>query len=559
MRLNMINHKICFCVLTVVVSLLVFSSSPAYAFCPSGTGPWALDDLPLPVYLNNNLDDLICSTSDCSSFAQLRRSTDVTLDEYYDNSGSKLRLFYAGTTDADIGEVIDNSIHVFASNNCTDAPGVAAWGDTDADGTIDFGKVRMCANFRGRPVSWESFPSVTSSIPPLNYSWQGVMAHEVGHTLGFDHPEVCSQNFKSIMGTTQANTEEGHHLYKDDIDAYQTTYLFRSDKDVNFKQSANGLDWGNGFSPPDDMKVALSRLSASNTSASPATFVSFPSDAFPRFVDVWRYDAGRWKHLPTPFLAATNYHTGTASRDSLDEAAVAWLGGYNNITGRQSVFLSTTTNAGTTWNLKVIADGVNQTTNAGLGATYDPESGNYVVVWRDSFDRITSRVDAPDAPIRNYLMTPGGNQFLRASDSVSISCGPSDVVGPENCIVAWSDTGWNRTLRWAHAHVDISDDGPQLKLGPIHGQGYIIFGTPSVSYWSNGQFPWELVFHQGGRTAYSLQKTASIDADWQNERSFSGGNKIVSPAIGSRTGPQLAGGDIIVQWVHAFFTSSSSP
>lgn len=554
MKPRTLNHRAQVWMLAAVAVLLCLGGL-AFAFCTSGVGPWDLSDLPLPVYLNNNLDDLICANSDCSNFDQIRRSTLVTLDEFYDNSGSKLRLYYAGTTDADVGAIIDKAIHVFAATGCNDAPAVAAWGDTTGDGKTDFGKVRMCADFIGLPVSWNSYPDTSST---WNLSWQGVMAQEVGHTLGFDHPAVCLQDLKSIMGTTTSTSHHGHHLYKDDIDAYQFHYGFRVDKDVNFKQSATGINWSDVASTPSDMRLALSRLAASNTSSSPATFVSFPNDVIPRIVEVWRYDAGGWTHLSNPPFAATNYHTGTACQDALN-VAVAWLAGYNNTTGKQSVILSTTPNAGTTWSTKFIASGSNRTRNAGVSAAYDPESGHYIVVWRDDIGRITSKVDAAGAPIRNYLTEPGSNTYLRASDSVSIACGPANVVGPENCIVAWSDIGWNRTLRWAHGHVDTSGGTPELVLDQVRGQGYIIYGMPSVSFWSNGDFPWELVFHQGGWTAYTLRKHASISATWQDERSFSAGKKIVNPVTGSRTGPQVAGDDVVVQWVYAFFTSSSSP
>ena len=538
------------------VTMLLSSADLVLAFCTSGHGPWDISDLPLPVYLNNNVDDLICPNSDCSSFNHIRWSTDVTLDEFYDNSGSKLRLHYAGPTNAGVGAIINKSIHVFAAPNCSDSPGVAAWADTDGDGKTDYGKVRMCANFLGQPVTWKSYPDSSST---WSVSWQGVLAQEVGHTLGFDHPSVCLQNFKSIMGTTTGDSHHGHHLYKDDIDAYQTRYQFRLDKDVNFKQSATGINWANGSSPPSDMSLALSRLSACNTSSSPTTFVSFPSDVIPRIVEVWRYNASGWKRLPhNPSFAATNYHTGTACRDSVN-VAVAWVGGYNIITGQQDIFLSTTTNEGNSWSTKVIASGSDQTRNAGVSVAHDPESGHYVIVWRDDIDRITSKVDALGAPIRKYLTSPGSNNYLRASDSVSIACGPAKVVGSENCVVAWPDVGWSRTLRWAHGRVDTSGATPQLVLSQVRSQGYIIYGTPSVSYWSSGEFPWELVFHQGGRTAYTLRKSASVSAPWQDERSFSAGKKIVSPVTGSRTGPQTTGDDVIVQWIHSFFTSSSSP
>jgi len=536
---------------TLFVFLFVFFTSESlYAYCAAGTGQWDTSDLPLPVYLNNNLDDLICSTSNCSNIENIRNSTEATLDEFYDSSGSDLNLSYAGTTNADIGEVINGSIHIFASQNCFDAPGVAAWADSNGDGKVDYGKIRMCSQFNGRAVAWNSFPDSSSTF---NLSWQGVMAQEVGHTLGFDHPSDCNQNFKSIMGTTTATSHHGHHLYKDDIDAYQTRYGFRNDKSVNFKTSHTGIDWGNTQSLNNTMKSALSRFSVCNTSSSPTTFVSFPADQIPRLVDLWRYGAGGWIQLPSPWFAASNYHTGTACKDE-NTVAVAWSGGYDTITGEQDIFLSTTTNAGNNWGIERIADGANQTRNAGVSAAFDPESGQYIVMWRDNRDRITSKINAPASPIRQYAQS--NNSFLRASDSVSIACGPASVVGAENCIVAWPDVGWDRTLRWAHAHVDMTGGTPELVIGSIRSQGYIIYGTPSVSYWSTGEYPWALVFHQGGRTAYSLRKKMSNTAQWQNESNFSAGQKIVSPVSGSRTGPTVEGDDVILQFLHALFSSS---
>jgi hypothetical protein len=525
---------------------------PVVGFCVSGHGPWAISDLPLPVYLNNNLDNLICPTSACSTFDEIRRSTNVTLDEFYDTSGSRLRLYDAGPTDAAIGVIINKAIHVFAAPNCNDAPGVAAWADTDGDGRTDYGKVRMCAAFLGQPVTWQPFPSTSST---WNLSWQGVMAQEIGHTLGFDHPSVCLQNVKSIMGTTTGDSHHGHHLYKDDIDAYRIHYGLRSN-DVGFKQSATAVDWANGSGPPGIMRLALSRFSACGTSPAPSMLASFPIDDIPHIIDVWRYDENGWANLGTPFLASSNYHTGTACQ-SRSNAAVAWLGGYDVTTGKQTVFLSPTVDGGSSWGFQIVASGANQTRNAGVSVSHDPVSGQYVVVWRDDIDRITSRVHASGAPVRQYMTSNGAP--LRASDSVSIACGPVNPVGQDNCVIAWADIGWNRGLRWAHGRVDVTGGILQLVLGPVRGQGYVVFGIPSVSYWSTGEFPWALVFHQGGRTAYTLRKRAAAAAGWQDERSFSAGQKIVSPVTGSRAGPQSPGDDVIVQWVYALFNSSSAP
>lgn len=541
----------------ILAAVLFFVPHGVSAFCTSNPGPWNLADQPIPVYLNNNVDDLICPNSNCSSFNEIRRSTEITLDEFYDSSSARLRLRYVGPTNEGIGAVMPKAIHVFAAANCMDAPGVAAWGDTNGDGKTDFGKVRMCANFRGQPVAWDSFPDFSSTF---NLSWQGVLAHEVGHTLAFDHPSVCGQSFKSIMGTTTGSSHHAHHLYKDDIDGYQNNYGYR-DRGVSLKQSATALNWSDGPAPPganpfSDVPFALSRLSACGASA-PATFVSFPLDTIPRLVSLWRY-AGGWQLRPGPWFAATNYHTGTACRDDT-HVGVAWLGGYENETGLQSVLLSTTTDAGNSWSVQFLATGTDRTRNAGVDAAYDPQSGHYVVLWRDNLDRITSKVAAPGAPIRNYRVSSGGGTYLRASDSPSIACGPVSAVGPENCIVAWPDVGWNRTLRWAHARVDTSDGTPQLILGQVRGQGYIIFGMPSVAYWSDGEFPWALVFHQGGPVAYSLRKRADANAVWQDERSMAAGNKIVSPVAGSRLGPQTPEDDVIVYWLYSLFTSSSVP
>jgi hypothetical protein len=522
-------------------------------FCASGFGPWDLSDLPIPVFLNENLDDQICPNSDCTDFDEIRRSILVTMDEFYDNSSSGVEFFYAGTTNANVGEIIPKAVHVYAGDGCQGAVGLAAWEDTDGDGKTDYGKVRMCITNNTQPLGWRSFPG--SSNSPSIVSWQGVLAQELAHVLGFDHPIVCGQNFKSILGTVDTNAHHGHHLFRDDIDAFQNKYQIRDKEAVGFWSNSQGNVWKKEVLPT-DLNAALSRFSACNTAASLATFVSYPNDRTPRLINIWRLTATGWKALDSPF-AVSEYHTGTACKD-FNSLAVAWLGGYNAGTGMQTVFLTTTENGGETWINQEIASGNMTTRNAGVSTAYDPESDTYIVLWRDNSDQILSKVAAPNAPIVGF-QDPEARSLWRASDSVSISCGPVAEVGSENCLVAWADVGWNRGLRWAHAHVDTTGNSPQLVLGPVLSHGYVIYGTPSVAYVTGSDFPWILTFHQGGQTAYVVWKSADTNATWQNERGLSVDRKIVNPVIATWTGEADDVSGNQPDWIYVLFTTAGSP
>jgi hypothetical protein len=182
-----------------------------------------------------------------------------------------------------------------------------------------------------------------------------------------------------------------------------------------------------------------------------------------------------------------------------------------------------------------VSDATTKTANAGVTATYDPESDRYIVMWRGSSgaERNSILYSVPDLSPNPWKLTNAtGSGDIKAADTPSIACGPKAVVGDYNCLVAWVDAfHWQRPVRWTQARVTAAG---QLEMLGIKTHGYVTVGSPSVAYWSDGEFPWIIAVYQGGTTTYTWRKKGSHDEKFQDERGFSFLPKVSLPAAASR-------------------------
>ena len=538
--------------LLLVPIAIALSGGSAGAFCLMNVNPWPAEAIPIPVFLNRSTADALCSSASCPSLDALSTTTRVVLDEFYDNAGSKLRFKFAGITDEAPDATIAGAIHIYGGP-CSAPTNAITTVRSDSTGKVIGVRVRMCGSQDGNPLSWSSFP------PPLDgtLSFHGTLSHELMHSVGFDHPdEFCGQNHKSVV--KQFYAPDRHHLYPDDIDGIQARYGLREVKIPHTSRSLNGTEWDASGRPLPPLAIrALSRFSTCNGATTGAillaTFVDHETN---RLQFIARGDAGDWVILPDglSFLGISEYHAAIACK-SRSEVLIAWLCGTNSATGGSAVCRANSSDGARSWGqLEVEAAGIDRTGNIGISAAYDPSSERYVLVWRNTSDEIVSKVVDDNAQIQSYQIQPGSGQFLRASDSVSISCAPTATAGSQNCLLAWSDTGWFRTLRWAHATVNMSGGDPRLELSEIRTMGFHVYGTPSVAFSGQTAFPWHLVFHQGGRTMYVFHKSAANDSVWRDQRGISVGRKIVNPALGSNVEHSEFGGDS--DYANTFVTSN---
>jgi hypothetical protein len=132
---------------------------------------------------------------------------------------------------------------------------------------------------------------------------------------------------------------------------------------------------------------------------------------------------------------------------------------------------------------------------------------------------------------------PAGVAYRRAADTPSLSCAPA-WAGPENCVVAWVDGGWGRTLLWARARVE-AGSSPALVLGPVRAAGYAT-ASPGLAWFPSrpdappdwGQPRWELVYLQGDFAAWSCRRLHAADAwDCGPETLWTGA--LTTPTLGS--------------------------
>ena len=90
---------------------------------------WA-NPMPIKVQINTRIDEDLCPNSTCSSFADIRRTTEAAFNEYYQATAGKIRFIYAGVTSEEPHTVIDDHIHIFADDCSGGTLGIAASGET---------------------------------------------------------------------------------------------------------------------------------------------------------------------------------------------------------------------------------------------------------------------------------------------------------------------------------------------------------------------------------------------------------------------------------------------
>lgn len=499
------------------------------AYCPfMNEGPWEAEQLPVRVFLNEGISASLCNANSCPTNDEIRRTVEVVLDEFHDNAGSNLSFDFMGMTDLAPATNIANAIHIYGGNCNGSSLARTAWAP-NSDGNINRANMRMCSRNGSGPIVWSSFAGQGDGTR----SFHAVLSHELMHAVGFDHPDQwCSQNFKSVVRQFYSGDE--HHLYPDDFDGLQALYGKREDEIGHIARSFDGADWSvNGPHLPHLAAGTLSRFGACDSTS---------AGGFGRFVGVddernllQFYGGNRfnwsWLSDGLSILGISEYSADVACRNRT-EAMAAWICGTSLSTGDSSVCVAHSTDGNSTWgNLDIVASGANRTRSVGVDAAYDPVSDSYVTVWRNSNEEIVSKVVHPNASIQRYQNPQGASSFLRASDSVSIACAPRGQAGDQNCVLAWADTGWSRTLRWAHANVVADTAGPRLVLGDIRAMGYIIYGTPSVAFSGHANFPWHIAFHQGQQTVFTLRKRADTNSAWQNEQQYSAGQRVVNPSL----------------------------
>lgn len=506
--------------LIAVCLALLFPANTVLGQCFNGwTMPDEWDSMPIPVYLNSQLDEDICPSSTCSGMNDIRRTVEAALDEFYHKTGGKLRFVYAGETSEPRHAIIDGAIHVF-SNDCNGGTlAIAAFG---SDGGDYGGKIRMCrTNGGGNSIAWDSFDRIGAR------SFYGVFLHEVGHLVGMDHIEACAGTTveRSIMHAS-VNSTVSSHLQRPDIRHVHLEWGTR-ETIGRPKWTSRATSWSDGGgTPPFHSNRVLGRFAATNTATSGNNVYVAWADWTMAVLWVSRYTPANWD-IQSGFFEAVNYHPGIAS--SGDNVLLTWLGNRDRATGLQDILSKESSDGGLTFGPDVLVSDPNtRTANAGTSATFDPESGAFISLWRGT---------GSDENEILYRVLDGANPPWKiagtlAADTPSMACGPSALVGDFNCLIAWTEANhWQRPTRWTQARVMANG---QLELQPIKTHGYVTFGAPSVAYTGYRLYPWIIALTQGGSSTYTWRKRAPHANNFEDERSFSFRPKVTVPAAGSR-------------------------
>ena len=498
----------------------------ARACCLDNSG-WS-SGIPMHVLLNVTLTTDLCHTgSTCSSFNDIRFTSEAAINKWYMDTGSTFRIYYEGSTTANRGDVISGKTHVYA-NSCTGSPlALAAW-----DNFRTWGKIRICtSNDSDGTINWHSAEYDQGSP---NYSFHNVLALEMGHIVGEKHTQDCTGSPKGINSAYY--DRDLSHLFKCDQDFLQGVFGGRTTV-AHARYTTDGITWTDGLTAPTNVRYAMVPFSASNSRSGLKTFVSYV-DKQTRSIYFSKYDGAAWTEISTLPFGATPYLPGTASASDLD-ARVDICTGYNASTGMENVDSWSTANGGSSWSIGVLSDDTSKskTTNAGVSTTYDPNSAQYISTWLGAYNDGTSITrtneifyKAGSHPVQR-LLDGSGNAYI-AGEIPSVACGPTSVAGTENCLFAFVDgNNWQRTVKWFQAYVNTSG---VFVASSVKSHGFIAIGPATVTYWGNPTYPWLIALGQDGTTTYTWRKQPASSFNFQDQRSFSDSIKALPPGTGSR-------------------------
>lgn len=218
---------------------------------------------------------------------------------------------------------------------------------------------------------------------------------------------------------------------------------------------------------------------------------------------------------------------------------VAYLDDYDAVEGYQHLYTNTSWDLGSTWQGEQQIPGLNPTANDGVSATYDPESGEDIYVWRgqDGYEfnlpLNVNKIEYEVGEAGNWhtLADAYGNPYI-AADTPAIACGDVYEVGAYNCLLVWVDgSDWQRPMRWTQFYVDANGEWVTTFIRTL---SYFTSGSPAVAYDEDSTYPWLLAFNSDGRATYTLRKTGTgIAFSYMREHDVPGIYRAAMPAIGA--------------------------
>lgn len=517
------------CVLGVAVGAgTVAVPSQADAACGSGRG-WDMDNMPIPVYINENLLELCDEpASKCSSLVELRQVVESATAEWYQESPSRIRFEILGIVGDRPGTRLKGAIHLFAGG-CRGVELARTTYPLAAPGETSWTNIRICTRNGSGPLSWKPYGSSGDPRIPLH----NLLLSELSHAIGMDDAESCVDDRRSVSSAILR--EDAGHIFP--TDSYFIPDVQR--RRWESRSTLDGEAWFKGPQPTmrDSIHKNVARMSATNGATSSQMFIW---SKFDFQYGAYRYADQAWDLLRRwGWFVSYHYQSGIAARSGTDVAA-ARLGGYDEVTGGLWPRFATASDgvvSDSSWDGEPISD--EETTNAGISVVYDPESDSYLTVWRGPILGAGGLDDM--SGVNEIIYNVGGSKGpqiwsgVRAVAVPSVACGPSDQVGNYNCLMAWSSAdSWESEVRFSHFRIakDLS-----LEFSPegIQTHGFTAIGGPSVGYYNGlGEERWLLALSQNGTEVYTWEKGPSASSPWINPRSFSVPGLAGPPAVGSQ-------------------------
>jgi len=387
---------------------------------------------------------------------------------------------------------------------------------------------------------WET-PAVDGT-----YVFNGVLNHELAHALGLKHnmdctPLPCSTHPCAVADVDTSTTPEGLTLYRDDVLGLQSrygapAYYTRTMREFD---SSTGTWW---TMYPTDWPALQPLFSLSHSRDAMRMFAAYrdPSTLRPRTAMWWWFPID-WDDWGTPVTGTTQGHVGAALDPATGYGYSFYLLGETQAQVNKYFGYSRHVSATSRANYQKTTP---TTRRHGVMAAWYNSAGIMTQVWRATNGAIQVHVVHGSTFEGPWSIVDANGNPARAMDTPSVACGPPSIY--YNCVVAWADpamagSGWHyHTLRWAHFGVFGGPGSYYLVQGPILSAGYLMHGSPVVTYMgpetSTRAFAvtWSTQIAQTADfEVWTMFKAASETASWWDVTGHGGDRHRLAAALGS--------------------------
>ncbi len=392
------------------------------------------------------------------------------------------------------------------------------------------------------PIPW------TPNRAPGQYDITGTLVHELFHSLGYDHTDICGDSSAASVLVGGYAVAYNRHLTRYDKGELVSLYGMRSPlgKSRTYTDLANV--WS-GTAPWPDIAglpaIVIGYRPKSLTQFEPNTYVAWGAGTTGAMYRAKRDTSGIWTLQPS---VSTSTWSSPAVVSNGSGLIRNYFLGESSTSAAKYIRWRESADGGVTWGPLVASfDGLFSvaTRRDGIAAAYDTATNSFAILYTTDGTNLNSVVDTKGNDIRVVVDGPGATDAFDSPighntfGTPSIACAPSNAS--DRCLVSFGTGELRPTVRWIEGRP--LSNGHWATYADRSQSSIRVDFSPSVG-WSNAGQRFVLAAHRrtGTTTTTTLYyKLPTPGSTWLGPWAFSGSSPNFSAGtFGSTIAPSQA-------------------